>query len=71
MFGPKRMDLEADKNYFLCTCKKSGKGLFCDGSHKGTDFEPKIFTVEKTKNYAMCGCKKSSRMPFCDGSHSD
>lgn len=61
--------LEANKEYYYCTCGKSKDALFCDGSHKGTEFTPKKFTVTETKEYNLCGCKKTLNVPFCDGSH--
>lgn len=71
MVGPQRVELQEGTKYMFCTCGKSSKGAFCDGSHKGLGFKPQIFTVDASKNYTLCGCKKSSRMPYCDGSHAD
>ena len=31
------------KSYFWCSCGKSLKQPFCDGSHKGTEFKPLNF----------------------------
>ena len=62
--------LEANKEYYYCTCGKSADGIFCNGAHKGTEFTPKVFTVTETKEYHLCGCKKTKNAPFCDGSHS-
>ncbi len=66
---PVQVALEVDKEYYFCTCGKSEDGVFCNGSHKGTEFSPKVFTVEKSKDYHLCACKKSANMPYCDGSH--
>ena len=52
-----------------CSCGKSAKQPFCDGSHKGGDFRPVILDVEEGKSYAFCGCKKSNNGPICDGTH--
>jgi len=66
--APFIMELEAG-TYWWCACGKSTNQPFCDGSHKGTDFEPIEFTLtEKSKVY-LCGCKHSSDRPFCDGAH--
>ncbi|MGB0522706.1 MAG: CDGSH iron-sulfur domain-containing protein [Flammeovirgaceae bacterium] len=56
-------------NYAWCSCGKSAKQPYCDGSHKGTEFVPVIEKVETTKKVAWCGCKHSNGAPFCDGSH--
>ena len=55
--------------YYWCSCGKSAKQPFCDGSHKGTDFTPVAFDVSEKKNVALCLCKHSKSPPFCDGSH--
>ncbi len=55
--------------YFWCSCGKSAKQPFCDGSHKGTSFRPVKTEIPEPKKVAWCGCKKSSNAPFCDGAH--
>ena len=65
------VELEAGKTYYWCTCGRSQKQPFCDGSHKGTDFVPQAFEAEETKKYGLCACKHSKNAPFCDGAHSD
>jgi len=47
--GPFAVDLEAGKNYHWCSCGKSAKQPFCDGSHKGTEFTPMSFASEKNR----------------------
>ena len=69
MSTPVKMELEANKKYFFCTCGKSKDGVLCDGAHKGTDFTPSVFSGEESKEYYLCSCKKSKNGPFCDGSH--
>ena len=66
---PSKVTLEAGKDYWWCTCGKSAKQPFCDGSHKGSDFVPKKFTAEKTGDAWLCACKHTRNAPFCDGSH--
>lgn len=65
---PYVMDVEPG-NYAWCSCGKSSKQPYCDGSHKGTEFSPVIEKVESAKKVAWCGCKHSKNTPFCDGSH--
>jgi len=36
--NPIGVDVVEGKSYFWCTCGKSSKQPFCDGSHKGTEF---------------------------------
>ena len=67
--SPAKAELEKGKKYFWCRCGRSKSQPFCDGSHKGTQFEPMPFKVEETKNYWLCVCKKTGNAPFCDGSH--
>jgi CDGSH-type Zn-finger protein len=64
-----RVELEAEKAYFWCTCGKSEKQPFCDGAHKGSDFAPLRFKAEKTGSAALCQCKATGKGPFCDGTH--
>ncbi|HJP14037.1 MAG TPA: CDGSH iron-sulfur domain-containing protein [Nitrospinota bacterium] len=40
-----------------CSCGKSAKQPFCDGSHKGGDFRPVILDVEEGKSYAFWGAR--------------
>lgn len=56
-------------NYYYCSCGKSSKQPFCDGSHKGSEFTPIKVEVTDIKKVAWCGCKHSANLPFCDGSH--
>ena len=35
--------VEQGKSYYWCSCGKSSKQPFCDGSHKGTGFKPLIY----------------------------
>ncbi|MDB9878790.1 glutamate synthase-related protein [Amylibacter sp.] len=66
---PIKVELESGKNYFWCSCGKSQKQPFCDGSHIGTDISPIKFSVEETGSKALCQCKASANAPFCDGAH--
>ena len=66
---PIKVELESGKNYFWCSCGKSQKQPFCDGSHIGTDISPMKFSVEEAGSKALCQCKASANAPFCDGAH--
>lgn len=66
---PAKVELEAGKKYFYCTCGLSKKQPFCDGTHKGSDFSPQVFTAEKDGPAFVCQCKQTGNAPFCDGSH--
>ena len=57
------------KSYFWCTCGKSLKQPFCDGSHKGTAFAPLVYKPDQTKKVFFCTCKLTKDKPLCDGSH--
>lgn len=69
MATPVKVNLEANKTHYFCTCGKSADSVLCDGSHKGTTYTPQQFTVDSTKEYSLCACKKSGNLPFCDGTH--
>ncbi len=67
--APIGIDLEEGKNYFWCSCGRSAKQPFCDGSHKETTFTPlKLESASSEKKY-LCACKQTKNPPFCDGSH--
>lgn len=68
--GPYVIELKAGETYKYCTCGRSEKQPFCDGSHRGTNFQPLKFEVEKDDQYVICGCKYTKQAPFCDRSHS-
>ncbi len=66
---PIAVTLERSKEYYWCSCGRSQNQPFCDGSHKGTEFQPLAFTAEGDGKVFLCQCKRSSNPPFCDGSH--
>jgi CDGSH-type Zn-finger protein len=67
--APFATPVEAGKTYYWCSCGKSSKQPFCDGSHQGSAFAPKAFTAEKDGPAYLCGCKMTQNTPFCDGAH--
>lgn len=68
--GPYVVELEVGKTYYWCSCGRSENQPFCDGSHKGTNFEPVQVNVDETKMVGLCGCKHTKSVPFCDREHS-
>ncbi len=68
--APYVLDLEPG-TYYWCSCGKSSKQPFCDGSHKGTEFVPQKVEITEKKKVALCGCKHSKNGAFCDGSHAE
>ena len=63
------VNVEQGKSYYWCSCGKSSKQPFCDGSHKETEFNPVVYKAEITKKIFFCACKQTNDQPFCDGSH--
>lgn len=63
------VDLEEGKTYYWCTCGRSKKQPFCDGSHQGTAFKPMAYTATATEQRKLCQCKQTANAPFRDGRH--
>ena len=66
---PAAINVQAGETYYWCTCGKSDKQPFCDGSHEGTTFAPLAYTPEKNDTVYLCQCKHTRNAPFCDGAH--
>ena len=66
---PYAVEVEEGKAYFWCACGQSQTQPFCDGSHKGTDFNPVKYEADESKKVFFCGCKATRSAPLCDGSH--
>ena len=66
--SPTVLDLKAGE-YWWCSCGKSSKQPFCDGSHQGTSFLPKKIEIKEDSKVALCNCKHSQNGAFCDGAH--
>ena len=64
-----KVEVEEGKSYWWCSCGKSAKQPFCDGSHKGSEFKPMQYTATETRTVSFCGCKHTGKAPMCDGSH--
>jgi CDGSH-type Zn-finger protein len=67
--SPFAIEVEEGKTYFWCACGKSANQPFCDGSHKGSEFNPVKYRAESSKRVFFCGCKSTGNQPLCDGSH--
>lgn len=65
---PIKLDLEPGQ-YWWCSCGRSRKQPFCDGTHKGSEFSPLQFKLEEKKTVWLCACKQTKNAPFCDGAH--
>ncbi len=74
---PFKVEVEAGKKYFWCSCGLSQKQPFCDGAHKahknsdGSSVMKSLpFEAGENKTIFLCGCKHSKTPPFCDSTHS-
>lgn len=67
--SPYPVVVEAGKSYWWCACGKSKNQPFCDGSHKGSEFNPVEHNAAASGTVYFCGCKQSKNGALCDGSH--
>jgi len=67
--APIAVEVEAGKTYWWCSCGKSAKQPFCDGTHKGSGLAPVSWTAAESGTQWFCTCKKTAGQPMCDGSH--
>jgi CDGSH-type Zn-finger protein len=67
--SPAMCDMEEGKTYAYCTCGKSDGQPWCNGAHKGSEFNPLVFNAAESATKAICQCKQTSNPPYCDGSH--
>ena len=57
------VEVEKDKSYYWCSCGKSAKQPFCDGSHKATEITPIAYKADETKKMYLCACRQSNKQP--------
>lgn len=67
--SPYAVTVVAGQDYFWCSCGRSAKQPFCDGSHAGSGLLPVKFRAEQSETLWLCGCKHTQTPPHCDGSH--
>ena len=68
---PFAVEVEEGRTYFWCSCGRSAKQPFCDGSHQDTSMTPVKYVAEAGSTVYFCGCKMTGTQPKCDGSHRD
>ena len=49
--SPIGIDVVEGKSYYWCSCGKSSKQPFCDGSHKGTEFKSVVYKADQSKKF--------------------
>lgn len=62
-------ELKRGRTYYWCSCGRSKRQPYCDGSHAGTEFTPIAYTAAADEEVLFCACKSTRERPFCDGSH--
>ena len=67
--APIGVNVAEGKSNYWCTCGKSLKQPFCDGSHRGSEFGPLTWKADQSKKVFFCTCKATKDQPLCDGSH--
>lgn len=69
---PFLVTVQGGRTYFWCSCGRSANQPYCDGSHKGTEFNPVKFVAgDQDSEVLLCGCKRTCDQPFCDGAHTN
>lgn len=69
---PYYKELRKGRTYYWCSCGRSKRQPYCDGSHEGTGFEPIAYVAQSEHEEVLfCGCKQTGTGPFCDGAHNN
>jgi CDGSH-type Zn-finger protein len=66
---PYAIEAEEGKTYYWCSCGRSHRQPYCDGSHAGTSKIALAYKAGRSEKVNLCGCKQSRNPPLCDGSH--
>jgi len=73
---PYKIEVEAGKKYYWCSCGLSAVQPFCDGSHKahknedGSSVMKSVqYVASENQTVYFCGCKHIKNGIFCDGTH--
>lgn len=70
--GRRSIKLELEPGvYWWCACGRSSNQPWCDGAHKGTEFQPVKVEITQKQRYSLCACKHSATGAFCDHAHRD
>ena len=67
--APYKVEVEAGKKYYWCSCGLSKNQPFCDGAHKGSGLKSIMFESTESKLIYFCGCKHSKNGVLCDSAH--
>jgi len=75
--APFKIEVEAGKKYYWCSCGLSKSQPFCDGSHKSVEsakemgLKSVMFEASESKVVYFCGCKYGKHGVLCDGAHNN
>ncbi len=64
---PYVVDVIPGRIYAWCSCGRSRRQPFCDGTHNPLQFMPLRYVSDQPGPVAFCGCKRTSTPPLCDG----
>jgi CDGSH-type Zn-finger protein len=69
--SPYGVEVRTGKTHYCCSCScgRSQKQPFCDGSHKPFGLSPQPYQASASKAVWFCGCKATKDRPLCDDTH--
>lgn len=63
----KTIEFKSGQSVYFCTCGKSSKFPFCDGTHKlENQFKPRFKVYDQDAIETLCECGKCSQFPLTD-----